>query len=136
VPKFTPPIVYDRGPYNPDSTEIQKALFKFFPTSPRYVQVFFLSNGSFVQDTPNGFAPDGSVVENENTNYPYPWNFNDPSGPYNTSWYYDYSQNPPVRVIEYDKLPEWIEQYFNGVTEVSQGMANALIAAGYGACIS
>lgn len=133
---FTPPIVYDRGPYAPDSTELQKALFKFMPRSPRYVQVFLLSDGTFVQDTPNGTAPDGSTVGNANTSLPYPWNFNDPSGPYATSVYYDYSQSPPVRVVEYETLPTWIEEYFNGSTEVDDAMAELLTAAGYGACLS
>lgn len=136
MPVFTPPIQYDRGPFAPDSTEIQKALFKWMPTSPRFVQVFLLSDGSVVQDTPGGFAPDGSEVSNTNTALPYPWNPNDPAGPYATSVYPDYTVNPPVIVTDEEELPVWIVTLFNGATEVSEYVASQLTEAGYAACLS
>ena len=131
---FTPPVVYDRPPYNPDSTEDQKALFKFFHTlNGLYVSVFALSDGTFVQDTP--------TAENSDTNVPYPWNPDNPSAPYATAVYVDVSQTPPPLVIDNTSQSVWITQVFNGVTEVSSTMATALTnytahGIGYGALIT
>ena len=140
MPTFTPPIVNDRPNFNADSTEEQKALFKFFHVlNPRYVQVFLLSDGSFVQDTPGGFAPDGSVVVNVQGNggqIPYPWDPSNPSAPYATSIFYDLSKTPPPRVTAYISHTIWIVSVTNGIVEVTAAMAAALTAAGYGACIS
>jgi hypothetical protein len=134
---FTPPVVYDRPPYNVDSTDEQKALFKYFQNlNPRYVSVFLLSDGSFVQDTPNGFAPDGSEVSNTNCNIPYPWDPSNPSAPYVTAVYWDVSKSPAKYTVERTSHSVWIESVVNGVVEVTDTMAAALTAAGYGACLS
>lgn len=134
---FTPPVVYDRPWFNADSDEQQKALFKYFhQLNPRYVSVFFLSDGSFVQDTPNGFAPDDSVVPNTNTNIPYPWNPSNPDAAYVVSNYWDVSQTPAVYTVYATSHEVWIKSVVNGIVEVSSEMAVALTVAGYGACLS
>lgn len=134
---FTPPVIYDRPWFLPDSSGIQKGLFKYFQKlNPRYVSVFYLSDGSFVQDTPNGYAPDSSVVSNTNTNVPYPWNPSNPDAPYVRSDYWDVSQNPAVYTVDAISHPVWIVSVVNTITEVSAAMAAALTTAGYGACIS
>lgn len=116
---FTCPTIKDRPPYGEDASEIQKALFKFQKTlNPRYVSVFYLSDGSFVQDTP--------TAENSNTNVPYPWNPSEPSAPYATAVYYDVSQTPAPLVIDNTSHSVWIVQVFNGVSTVSAAMATAL----------
>ena len=134
---FTPPVAYDRPPFLPDSDEQQKGLFKYFkPYVPRYVMVFLLSDGSFVQDVPNGFAPDGSTVPNTNCNIPYPWDPSNPSAPFVRSAYWDVSQSPSVYTVDTTSHDVWIESVVNGIVEVSDTLAAALIAAGYGACLS
>ena len=135
---FTPPVVYDRPPYSPDSTDEQKALFKFYghDLHPRYVMVFQLSDGSFVQDVPNGFAPDDSVIANTNCTIPYPWDADNPDQPYVRSMYVDVSQTPPKYVVDNTSHPVWIVAEYNGVCKVSAAVAALLTTAGYGACLS
>ncbi len=131
---FTCPTINDRPPYDGDATEIQKALFKFQKTlNPRYVSVFYLSDGTFVQDTP--------TAENSNTNVPYPWDPSNPSAPYATAIYYDVSQTPAPLVIDNTSHSVWIVQVFNGVSTVSASMATALTnytsyGTGYGSLIT
>ncbi len=134
MPTFTCPSVRDRLAFGPDATEEQKALFKFQKTlNPRYVSVFYLSDGSFVQDT--------GTAENSNTNVPYPWDPNNPSAPYVTSVYYDVSQTPAPLVIDQTSHPVWIVAVMNGVVTVSSAMATLLTnytayGTGYGALIT
>lgn len=128
MPTFTPPTVYDRPPILPDSTGPARRLFKWFPNRARYVNVFELSNGTFVQDTPTS--------ENSNSSVPYPWNPNDPQGPFSTSYYTDYSQNPPVQVKATVAQDPWIVTVYYGPTVIDSYQALALTAAGYGDLIS
>ena len=128
---FTPPIVNDRPPFLPDSETLrpwEKGLFKFFSPGPRYVMVFYLSDGSFVQDT--------ATPENSNTNVPYPWDPSNPSAPYVTSTWWDVSQTPPVFHVDTTSHPVWIVSATNSPVQVSSEMEAALIAAGYGGNIS
>lgn len=132
---FTPPVVNDRSTFTKESTEEQKGLFKFFTPWPRYVSVFFLSDGSFAQDT--------ATVENSNTNTPYPWDPDNPSGAYVVSDYWDVSQSPAVYTTTKIAHSVWIVSVVNGVTEVSPATAAALTAyrftatdLGYASCLS
>ena len=131
----------DRLPWLPDRETVapwEKGLFKFIgPYFNRYLSVFYLSDGSFVQDTPNGYAPDGTLVPNTNCNVPYPWITDGAANaPYATSVFYDVSITPPPMVIEYSTHTVWVVSWINKVTKVTSAMATALTAAGYGACIS
>jgi len=122
---FTPPVVADRPPYNEDSSEIEKALFKFMtPLNSRYVSVFQLSDGTFVQDTP--------TTGHTNTNIPYPWNPSNPDAPYATAIYTDVSVYPPVYHVDETKHTLWVVRVFNGVTVVDSATAALLTTAGYG----
>lgn len=125
---FTPPVAYDNPAFLPESTGAARALFRYFPNRARYINVFALSDGSFVQDT--------ASPENANTNIPYPWNPNDPSGPYSSTAYVDFTQNPPVQAQYNVSHDVWITKVYFGPTFVTDAEAAALTAAGYGALIS
>lgn len=131
MPTFTPPVVFDRPSFTPDSTPVQQALFKYLQPANyygRYVQVFALSDGSFVQDT--------ATPENANTNVPYPWDPNDASAPFVTTTYYNLAVTPPVRVTDEQAHTVWILWMIDRPTPISTETATALSAAGYGAFIS
>ena len=141
MPTFTPPIVYDRPPFLPTTKGAARALFRYFPNRPRYVNVFQLSDGSFVQDTATTYATDstGNVisVDFSNTNIPYPWNPYQPNAPYSTVYYTDYTQNPPRQVMTtVSQNPYIVALYGNGPTVVPAYEALLLTAAGYGPLIS
>ena len=133
---FTPPIAYDNPPVLPDKPSLASRLFRYYPNRARYINVFYLSDGTFVQDTPNGFAPDGSVVANANVNFPGTYNPWDPSAPFSTSYYMDYTQNPPVQVAATVSEDPYIVKTFHVPCYVSTAIAALLTAAGYGACIA
>ena len=92
------------------------------------MNVFALSDGSFVQDT--------ATDENSNTNIPYPYNPNDPSSPYSTSYYIDYSLNPPRQVESVVSQNPYVVKVYQAPQYVSPEEAAALTAAGYGDLIS
>ena len=127
---FTPPTIADRPPYNEDSSEMQKALFKFYghALNSRYVMVYQLSDGTFVQDTP--------TAGHTNTVIPLPWDPNNPSAPYATSIYINYSTSPPSLTTSTTSHSVWIVASFNGPTVVSSAVAALLTTAGYGAQLS
>jgi hypothetical protein len=126
VATFTPPTAYDNPPILPDSPGLATRLFRYFPNRARYITVFALSNGTFVQDTPSD--------ENSNTNVPYPYNPYDPSAPYSTSYYYDYeNMQPAVNKVAHEV---WITKVYLGPTYVTDEEAAALTAAGYGGLIT
>lgn len=125
---FTPPVVYDNPAILPDSGGLSRRLFRYFPNRGRYVNVFALSDGTYVQDT--------ATAENSNTNIPYPWNPYDPSAPYSTSYYINYEAHPPVPV-RYDVAHDvWITKVYLGPTKVTTAEAASLTSAGYGDLIS
>ena len=128
MPTFTPPTIAKVPQFLPDSTPIQKALYKFMPVGNAYVQVFLLSDGSIVQSD--------ATAENGNTNVPYPWNPDNPSAPYAWGTYIDYEQTPPVQVAYADSLSVWILEYWDRPTEVDQETADYLSAKGYAAYIT
>ena len=133
---FTPPVAYDNPPILPFAGGLGNRLFRYFPNRNRYIAVFALSDGTFVQDTPNGLDPSGGVIANTNTNIPYPYNPYDPSAPYSTSYYVDYTKYPFEQVKTTVSQDPYVTKVYLGPTVVSQPEANALTAAGYGACIA
>jgi hypothetical protein len=122
---FTPPQVYDNPPILPDSVGPAKRLWRYFSNRARYVNVFALSDGSFVQDT--------ATTENSNTNIPYPYNPYDPSAPYSSTVYHDYTLKK--QVVENVSQNPWITKVYFTPTQVSQAEASSLTTAGYGALI-
>ena len=125
---FTPPKVYDNPPILPDSRSLANRLFRYFPNRARYVAVFALSDGSFVQDTP--------TAENTNTNVPYPYNPWDPAAPYATSYYVDYSQHPTRQVKAEVAHEVYITKVYLEPSYVTPAEVTALTNAGYGALIN
>ena len=75
-PYFTPPTVKDIAPYLPDSSGLQVRLFRHYATRYRGVNVFALSDGTFVQDT--------ATSENGNSGYPLPWILNSSNNEFST----------------------------------------------------
>jgi len=128
VATFTPPVVRDNPPILPDSTGPAKRLFRYSKNRARAVYVFALSDGTFVQDT--------ATAENSNTNIPYPYNPYEPSAPYASVEYVDFSQTPPVVVNQDISHDVWITKVYMSAGYVTDAEAAALTAAGYGALIS
>ena len=87
---FTPPNVKFVPPFLPDSTPLDKSLWEHFENRERGVNVFIMSDNSVVQSDP--------TPENSNTDMTgvYPWNIDNPSGPYVRSIYIDAGANPQV----------------------------------------
>lgn len=98
------------------------------PMGFRYVMVFELSDGTFVQDT--------ATAENSNTNVPYPWDPSNPDKFFARSIYTDLTLRPPQQVIEDTVHSVWITRVFTTPTEVSSALAASLTSAGYGALIT
>jgi len=123
---FTPPIVKDNPPILPDTYGQARRLWRYFPNRPRYVMVFALSDGTFVQDT--------ATAENSNTNIPYPYNPYDPSAPYSTSYFINFEVNPPVPETVTVSQNPYITKVYMNVCQVTDAEKAALTAAGYGDC--
>jgi hypothetical protein len=128
VATFTPPKVYDNPAILPFTTSLSNRLFRYFPNRARYVAVFALSDGTFVQDTP--------TAENSNTNIPYPYNPWDPSAPFSTSYYTDYSATPPVPAKDSVSQTPYITKVYLAPCYVTSSEVAALTSAGYGGLIS
>jgi hypothetical protein len=153
VATFTPPVAYDNPPILPNAGGLANRLFRYFPNRKRYIAVFALSDGTFVQDTPNGFDLSGNLVGVTNTNIPYPYNPYDPSAPYSTSYYVDYSLRHPKQIKTTVSQNPYVIKVYLGPTAISPTLpiinnaANppqainamseqaALTKAGYGGCI-
>lgn len=125
---FTPPKVYDNPPIMPEIRGLGNRLFRYYKNRARYVAVFALSDGTFVQDT--------ATAENQNTNIPYPYNPWDPSAPYSTSYFIDYTQNPPQPTKTTVSQSPYITKVYQEPQYVSPAEVTALTNAGYGALIS
>jgi hypothetical protein len=121
---FTPPTVYDVPAILPTSMGEERRLFRYFKNRARYVMVFALSDGTFVQDT--------ATPENSNTNIPYPYNPYDPSAPYATSYYINFEVKPPVPTVTTVAHDVWITKVYSTVTDVTLEEHDALASAGYG----
>ena len=115
---FFPPIVSDIPNYLPNSRADQKGLWRHYRLKNRGVNVFLLSDGTYVQDT--------ATVENPNSGMPLPWIINDPSGPYSYTTNFD-------GTIETASLNPYIVKVYEGghLHPVSTDEAAALTAAGY-----
>ena len=89
------------------------------PTRERGVNVYCLSDGTFAQDYP--------TPENQNTNFPLPYNPTEPNAPY-VQWN-DINGN-----VYFKTLPVRIENIFLGghSYEIDESMATKLSDAGYG----
>ena len=127
MPSFTPPTVNTVPRFLPETVGTAKALFKFYAPSAVYVQVFLLSDNSYVQN----YATD----ENSNTNIPYPWNPNDPGGPFVTGTYIDYTTSPPRQAHLYTSHDIWITKLYDRPMKITADEATALRAAGYGGVV-
>ena len=125
---FTPPTVYDNPAILPDGWGIANRLFRYYKNRARYVMVFALSDGTFVQDT--------ATPENSNTNIPYPYNPWDPAAPFATSYYINYEVSPPVPTVTTVSQNPWIAKVYQGTMYVTDAEAAALTAAGYGDLVS
>ncbi len=111
----------------PETRGVARRLFRYFPNRWQFVTVFYLSNGTFVQDYPTS--------ENSDTTIPYPWNPNEPGSAYLSVSYYDFDTDQPVVVDT--ALPVFIlKQYGYGAQYVSSAEAALLTAAGYGDCLT
>lgn len=122
---FTPPTIADDPQYDMDATPSQVRLYRHFQPHRRGINVFKLSDGTYVQDT--------ASPENSNTNIPYPMNpfpSGDPPGEYfrGTSW--------DGTVITAVQAPYVVLVYFGGHEPYVVDAAEhaALVAAGYGDC--
>lgn len=124
---FTPPVVADNPPFLPDSRGDQVKLFRYYKPRVRGVNVFELSDGTYVQDT--------ATPENSNTNIPYPWD------PFHT----DDVPGLIVRITNLDQSvqtmtePVYIVKVFyggHGSYQVDGPEHDALVAAGYANCLS
>ena len=97
---FTPPVANIVPPFLPETRGLQYLLFRYMPTRERGVNVYVLSDGSFAQDYP--------TPENQNTNFPMPYNPTEPNAPY-VQWN-DINGNVffktlPVRIEKLRKRP-------------------------------
>ena len=127
---FTPPVAYDNPSILPHmgSMDAGNRLFRYFKNRARYIYVFALSDGTFVQDT--------ASPENSNTSVPYPYNPWDPSAPYSTSYYIDYTVVPPQPTVSKVAHDVWITKVYMAPGDVTPAEVSALTAAGYGGLIS
>src|ERR1700685_3838265 len=119
---FTPPQIQNVPAFLPETRGLARRLFRYFPNRWQFVTVFYLSNGTFVQDYP--------TPANQNTAVPYPQNPYAYGSPYLSVSYYDYTLNQPIVVDT--ALPVFpLFQFGYGAQEVSSAMATLLSAAGY-----
>ena len=120
---FTPPLVKDRPTYNPDSTPVEKELWRHFENRERGVNVWILSDGSVVQDT--------ATAENSSTDMSnvYPWDVNNASAPYVTSVYIDAGANvPSVHTTSHSVYPV---AFFSGGSSHEITAAQVTLLTGY-----
>lgn len=122
VDNLTPAVGMESG------DRVGNRLFKFYGARSQYIGVFYLSDGTFAQTSAGGFAPNGTAIANKNVNIPYPYDPNDPDGPYSTSYYLN-----QVVTLEHDP---YIVKLYQGASTVTAEEVALLTAAGYGACIS
>lgn len=87
---FTPPLVKDRPAFLPDSSQLQKELWRHFERGYRGVNVWILSDNSVVQDTA---TPENSNTDMSNV---YPWDTNNPQAPYVTSYFLESGAKVPT----------------------------------------
>lgn len=133
--KFTCPLAYLGPPILPFPHPGNR-LLKYYPSRAQSLLVFHMSDGTFLQDFPNGFAPDGSTIANTKVGPPYPYDPFNPDGPYQTTYYMDYTQTPPKQVVVTKSHVPYIVKLYQETSVVTAAEVALLTAAGYGACIS
>lgn len=136
MPTFTPPVAYDNPAILPFSGGLANRLFRYFPSRKRYIAVFALSDGTFVQDTPNGYDLSNNLVPVTNTNIPYPYDPYNPSAPYSTSYFINYNASPPEPTSITVSHSPYITKVYLAPTIISSAEETALTTAGYGGCIA
>ena len=115
---FQTPIVSDIPNYLPDTRGLAPYLWRHYRLKNRGVNVFLLSDGTFVQDTP--------TTENSNAGIPLPWILNDPKNEY------AYVTNWDGTISETFLDPHPIKVYEGGhIHYINKIEADALTAAGY-----
>jgi hypothetical protein len=120
---FFPPEVADVPPFLPDTRGPALSLARHLKPHVRGVNVFQLSNGTFVQDT--------ATEENADTNVPYPWDPSDPGGPYS------YVTNFDGSIVETAQDPFIVAVFYGGhSTPVNEATYDALESAGYSGCLT
>lgn len=118
--------MFDRPAFLPDSSRSQKELWTHGRNRARGVNVYKLSDGTYVQDTP--------TAENTNTRIPmYPEMPDQEIGGVVARVYDNWTKTRTDTVIN----PRVVLIYLGGhATPVSSTEAAALTAAGYGGCIT
>jgi len=111
---FTTPLTKVVPPILPETRGQAYLLFRHYASTYRHVNVFQLSNGTYVQDYP--------TVENGNANVPYPWITNSPDNQYAFVTYWN-------GTTEAFTLDPHIKQVFWGgeVSYIDQETANQMI---------
>lgn len=110
---FVTPQVKVVPPYLPETTGLAYRLFRHYEIRYRNVNVFLLSDGTFVQDYP--------TPENANANVPYPWNPNDPTA------LIAYTHNWDGTITETHLDPHIVRVFWGGETSlITQATANQL----------
>jgi len=121
---FSPPLINSVPRYSADSTNQQKGLFKFYSPFASYVQVFVLSDGSCVQNF--------STPENTKTAIPYPWNPDDPNGPFMWGTAIDYTKVPPQPYYFSSSHDIYIVKMYDRPQTITGNEANLLYQASAG----
>ena len=134
---FSPPLIKDRPPFLPDSSELEKSLWAHFENRIRGVNVWIISDGSVVQDT--------ATPENSNTNMTpvYPWNPDAPSAPYVTTVMVPALPAAQVATVTTVSHTTYPVAFFPGgsTTQITQAQYNLLLdytefGTGYSDCLS
>lgn len=134
---FTPPLVKDRPTYNADTPAFQVELWRHYERRYRGVNVWILSDGSVVQDTP--------TAENSSTNLDnvLPGDIMNGSAPYVTSTYIDPGANPQVPTVHTTSHNPYPVTFFYGgrTNPITAAQATLLtnytaFGTGYAGCIT
>ena len=124
---FEPPKAAIVPPYEADTRGLQWLLFRY--TKPRYqgVNVYVLSDGTIAQSYP--------TPENQNTNYPLPYNPQYPDAPY-AYWSNPYAAGGQTN--NSTSLPVHISKIYLGghIYTISEKEATRLSDYGYADCIT
>lgn len=134
---FTPPLYKYVPPYLPDSSELEKSLWRHFENRERGVNVWILSDGSVVQSDP--------TPENSNTDMSavYPWDVNNAAAPYVRSIFIDAGARPQIpseHDVSHNPYP--VANFYGGASHsVTAAQATLLTnytayGSGYADCIS
>jgi hypothetical protein len=122
---FTPPLVKVVPPFLPDSTQAQTDLWRHYENRYRGVNVWIMSDNSVVQSDP--------TPENSNTNMSgvFPWNPNDPAGPYVTTVSIQPGANPQIPTVTTTSHNPYPVAYFAGASSYIVTPAQSALLAGY-----